>query len=223
MCRERISMVSDDQKHRYYEYWHPGELERLPAMITRIWADLKKHKDPPARSDQEEAQAAEDHRILQEIQQRAEWSLSQDPAEEPYREAARDRRRIPTVEEMVAHEREKYALLDAEDEPDYILETPAETLPEIRRVLEERIRQAEIWGVQRVSMAEWGLILGEEYGEAIQDATQLHFSPAEKLAPNERRRRMIDLRRELSHTAAVSIAWMEHISEMLQELEEEER
>lgn len=125
-------------------------------------------------------------------------------------------------EAQIQHEQEKYRLLDL-DELEGSIEVPTGCLAEIGRVIDERIRQHEIWGIQRVSLAEWGLILGEEYGEAIADATSLHFTNADEVPRARTIANLQCLRDELSHTAAVAIAWMEHVTENLEALGEKDR
>lgn len=83
--------------------------------------------------------------------------------------------------------------------------------PEIERVLAdigaERIRQLELWGVQRVSWVEWISILAEEFGEASVEANHLNWQhPKASLA---------NLRTELVQTAAVAAAIVEHIDAIL--------
>jgi len=107
---------------------------------------------------------------------------------------------------------EKAAEVEAE------LGLPQGSAVELGRVAEERIRQNDMWGIQRVSLAEWSLIIGEEYGEAIEIACSTHFE-YEELDLEERIQRLSALRTEISHTAAVAIQWMEHLSEAIADLE----
>ena len=64
----------------------------------------------------------------------------------------------------------------------------------------ERNRQDDKWGEQNHDDFVWGAILGEEVGEALQQALWQHF---EKGAG--------DVRGELVQVAAVAIAWIECI------------
>ena len=70
----------------------------------------------------------------------------------------------------------------------------------------ERARQDELWGADRdLHPAIWHLILSEEAGE-VANATQ------EMLAtPGARTHQLRHLRTELTHVAAVAIAWIEAI------------
>lgn len=66
-------------------------------------------------------------------------------------------------------------------------------------VLDERINQDMRWGQQNHGVALWMLILGEEVGEAMKEANEVHFrgkSPAE-------------YRAELIQVAAVAAAAVE--------------
>lgn len=73
-------------------------------------------------------------------------------------------------------------------------------------VAAERQRQNEKWGVQRHEWGDWIAILGEEFGEACQEALRLKF---------DRSNRLLALRAELVQVAAVSAQIIEHIDEIL--------
>ena len=80
----------------------------------------------------------------------------------------------------------------------------------------ERQRQNAKWGVQRHSWPEWMTVLGEEYGEACQAALRLRFGE-----DNDQRDRYLSrlehLRTELVQIAAVAVAIIEHIDEVIGE------
>lgn len=65
----------------------------------------------------------------------------------------------------------------------------------------ERARQNEKWGVQTHSIAEWMMILGEEFGEACNEGNEAYFRDAP----------LDELRKELIHTMAVAFAIVEGI------------
>ena len=69
----------------------------------------------------------------------------------------------------------------------------------------ERARQDELWGADRdLHPAIWHLILAEESGE-VASATQELLDAA----PGARTHQLRHLRTELTHVAAVAIAWIE--------------
>jgi hypothetical protein len=75
----------------------------------------------------------------------------------------------------------------------------------------ERERQDKKWGPDRDhSVPEWMLILGEEYGEACQAATDYHFCN-EATKPGIKRNELVRLRTELIQTAAVAAAIVQSI------------
>lgn len=79
----------------------------------------------------------------------------------------------------------------------------------ISLIHEERERQDKIWGFpQNNTIAEWGLILGEEYGEVIREMNDLTF-----LFDNLNRGKAIQkrLKEELIQLAAVAISILEHL------------
>lgn len=73
----------------------------------------------------------------------------------------------------------------------------------------ERQRQDAKWGAQRHSWPEWMTILMEEIGEAAMAANQLYWSSGggKRIAP---------LRKELIQSAAVIVAIVEHIDELME-------
>ena len=70
-------------------------------------------------------------------------------------------------------------------------------------VLAERERQDAKWGEQNHDDATWGLILGEEFGEACQAALEARFGDSGHPEAN--------LREELVQLAAVAVSWVECI------------
>ena len=71
----------------------------------------------------------------------------------------------------------------------------------------ERARQDELWGADRdLHPAIWHLILSEEAGE-VASATQELLDAQ----PGARTHQLRHLRTELTHVAAVAIAWIEAI------------
>lgn len=103
------------------------------------------------------------------------------------------------------------------ESPD-VLEVDARTAAELFRVADERRRQHELWGLQRLPGHEWLGILAEEAGEVAKDVNALRW---EKHLVTEKAqfRKLQELRKELIQTAAVAIAWAEHVSEELEYLE----
>ena len=71
---------------------------------------------------------------------------------------------------------------------------------------EERNRQVEKWGTQRLSWVEWVSILAEEVGEAAQQANEVHFDPTGCLDKE-------GLLLEVTQVAAVAVAIIEHLLE----------
>lgn len=66
-------------------------------------------------------------------------------------------------------------------------------------VFAERYKQLEKWGVQNHGVADWMLILSEEFGEAAKDANEIRFRGAD----------VASYRKELIQTAAVCVAAIE--------------
>lgn len=87
----------------------------------------------------------------------------------------------------------------------YVSDPSGLTHHAVQRVVAERKRQDEQWGIQRHSWPEWITILTEEVGEAAQEACKEHFHPAGDLSR---------LKEELVQVAAVAVAMVEHIEEM---------
>lgn len=77
----------------------------------------------------------------------------------------------------------------------------------------ERIRQHEKWGVQRHDFPVWLTVLMEEVGELAQ-ATLLMRGVDEKYA-YARREKLREMRDEAVQVAAVAVAMIEHIDEVL--------
>lgn len=50
----------------------------------------------------------------------------------------------------------------------------------IEKVLDERKRQDEKWGVQDNTAPEWATIIGEEYGEMCKAINEFGFNPTRK-------------------------------------------
>jgi NTP pyrophosphatase (non-canonical NTP hydrolase) len=88
---------------------------------------------------------------------------------------------------------------------------PNSTARVLARVIRERIRQLERWGIQEHDNGTWALILGEEFGEACQAALQHSSSDP------------TDLRAELVQVAAVAVAWIEHLDRRTAEHLDERR
>lgn len=66
----------------------------------------------------------------------------------------------------------------------------------------ERVRQDKKWGFpQTRTIAEWIMILAEEFGEASQEANEVHFRDKETG----------ELEDELIQTAAVIVSMLEHM------------
>lgn len=89
--------------------------------------------------------------------------------------------------------------------------------PALVSIIDERVRQEEKWGIQRLSWTEWIATLMEEVGEAACAANTVHWAirresygatafPLEPLLGK--------LREELVHTAAVAVQMIEQIDEM---------
>lgn len=79
-------------------------------------------------------------------------------------------------------------------------------------VVDERIRQHAIWGVQRHSWPEWISILTEEVGEAAQACNVLYWANGASEGQRDGVRHA--LRIELVQVAAVAVAIVEHIDEL---------
>lgn len=71
----------------------------------------------------------------------------------------------------------------------------------LAQVGKERESQDKKWGEQWHSDCEWSSILGEEFGEAMQEVNRVTFGMKEQT----------DLRKELLQVAAVAVAWVENI------------
>lgn len=80
-------------------------------------------------------------------------------------------------------------------------------LAPIFSILDERERQKEKWGMQRHDWGWWAAILGEEYGEACQEMLRNHFGNKDNLS---------ELREELIQVAAVAVAIVEHVDELIE-------
>lgn len=73
----------------------------------------------------------------------------------------------------------------------------------LQKINIERSRQDEKWGFPQInSIPEWGIILGEEVGEAMQEMNEIRF----------REKGMDSLIAELIQVAAVAVAIIEHIT-----------
>ena len=83
-----------------------------------------------------------------------------------------------------------------EREPEAILE-----------LARERDRQQQKWGIQTHSIAEWMMILGEEYGEACKAGNECYF----------RDESLGKLRKELVQTMAVALAIVEGLDHLPKE------
>lgn len=69
----------------------------------------------------------------------------------------------------------------------------------LQEVLKERERQTAAWGLQDIPVAEWMLILGEELGEVVKEANEIHFRQAATRSYRE----------ELIQVAAVAVSAIE--------------
>lgn len=69
----------------------------------------------------------------------------------------------------------------------------------LNEVLKERERQTSMWGVQDLPVAEWMLILGEEVGEVVKEANEVHFRQVSSR----------NYRTELLQVAAVAVSAIE--------------
>lgn len=78
----------------------------------------------------------------------------------------------------------------------------------------ERVRQDHRWGVQRLTWPEWMSVLVEEVGEAQRAANQEYWATHPIKTP-ERVARLTALRDELIQSAAVAVAFIEHVTEDL--------
>jgi len=73
----------------------------------------------------------------------------------------------------------------------------------IKAINVERARQDEKWGFpQNNNIAEWGIILGEEVGEAMQAMNEIRFR-------NEDNAHLIE---ELIQVAAVAVSIIDHLT-----------
>ncbi|WP_051590892.1 MazG-like family protein [Bacillus sp. UNC438CL73TsuS30] len=82
-------------------------------------------------------------------------------------------------------------------------------------VFYERLRQNDLWGLQRHNWGKWLGILGEEFGEVCQAINKIHFPKDAK--PTD----ASNLYEELIHVAAVASAIAEHVLEERERDEEE--
>lgn len=69
----------------------------------------------------------------------------------------------------------------------------------LKEITQERDRQQLKWGIQTHSIAEWLMILGEEYGESCKAGNECYF----------RDDSLAHLRKELVQTMAVALAIIE--------------
>lgn len=80
-------------------------------------------------------------------------------------------------------------------------------------ILDERLRQIEKWGIQKVSLPEWMTILGKEFGESCQEALRCHFgfdgAPGEHMGDS----RVVRFRREIVQVATVAFAILEFVDQ----------
>lgn len=81
----------------------------------------------------------------------------------------------------------------------------AETDVALMAVKAERMRQNDKWGIQRHEPSRWLAILGEEFGEVSTEVLKEIFGAETSRDVTE------DLRTELTHVAAVAVAWIEDI------------
>lgn len=81
----------------------------------------------------------------------------------------------------------------------------------IELIQQERGRQGGIWGRQRLSWAEWLLVLTEEVGEACADANALTWHDGTTFEGKMQAR--FRLRHELVQVAAVAVQIIEHLTE----------
>ena len=87
----------------------------------------------------------------------------------------------------------------------------------IRLVLLERVAQAEKWGEQTHSWAEWATILGEEYGEFCEAINETVLNNANKPELGGYK----NMIKEAAHTAAVGVQILEKLIEQCRLMEEE--
>lgn len=71
----------------------------------------------------------------------------------------------------------------------------------IEKVLEERQRQDEKWGITDHSASVWGMIIGEEYGEMCKAINEFMFNPSRKTED--------DIYKEAIQTMASCMAMLE--------------
>lgn len=72
----------------------------------------------------------------------------------------------------------------------------------MRLIVEERVKQDLKWGFpQQNKISEWGIILGEEFGEVIKEINELHYG---------RKTDNTGYIRELIQLAAVCVSMLEH-------------
>lgn len=78
-------------------------------------------------------------------------------------------------------------------------------------VLNERMRQNQLWGKQDHDPFIWLTILGEEYGESCKAALQACHALSSKETQGTYRDKLSHLREELVQVAAVAVAAVESI------------
>lgn len=81
-------------------------------------------------------------------------------------------------------------------------------------VFYERLRQNDLWGLQRREWGKWLGILGEEFGEICQAVNRIHFPDDAKTTDAE------NLYEELIHLSAVASAMAEQVLEERDRVEE---
>lgn len=77
----------------------------------------------------------------------------------------------------------------------------------------ERLRQRAKFGIQRHDFPVWMTVLGEEFGEACQAILRSR----EDLPPTQRAVHLNHARNELVQVAAVAVAAIEHLNELVGE------
>lgn len=108
-------------------------------------------------------------------------------------------------------------LLNTMGERDAVIEMLRRIPKALVAISDERESQNEKWGTQQHTWPEWLSILTEEVGEAARAANQAHW-PMRVInvqTSEFTRGRLSDLRTELVQTAAVAVAIIEHIDELL--------
>jgi hypothetical protein len=77
----------------------------------------------------------------------------------------------------------------------------------VAEIEEESLRQIRKWGVQTHTLAEWALIAGEEFGEAMKEACDLHFGYSFDSSGSVHAR--VRLRKELLQTVTLLLKMAE--------------